>query len=174
MSAGRPDEWDDERRTRRAGSRYDDREDYDDAREYGGTREAALAKVGPPAVCLVVVSLLSLVIALIGAVAGMVMFQNPGPGKTEEDGVIVAVVCALYIPYSAVMLAGAVRMKALRGYGLAMTAAIMAVANIACFGVCGLLSVGFGIWALVAMQDANVKRQFRRTRGPARDYDDEY
>lgn len=55
---------------------------------------------------------------------------------------------------------GSIQMLKLRSYGLAMTAAIIAV--IPCFGPCCCLGIPFGIWALVVMNQPNVKLAFRR------------
>jgi hypothetical protein len=49
-------------------------------------------------------------------------------------------------------------MKSLRGYGYAMTGAI--VAMLPC-NLCCLLGLPFGIWAIMAMSREEVKRAFR-------------
>jgi hypothetical protein len=60
--------------------------------------------------------------------------------------------------YNSIILYGAVRMKNLRSFGLAMAACIMAI--VPCFD-CWLLSIPFGIWALVVLQKPEVKDAFR-------------
>ena len=57
------------------------------------------------------------------------------------------------------VIVGAVKMKNLKSYGLAMTAAIIAI--IPCSPCC-LLGLPFGIWALVVLNDENVKAAFYR------------
>ena len=53
---------------------------------------------------------------------------------------------------------GAVRMRKLESYPLAMTAAVLAI--LPCSGCC-ILSMPLGIWALVILLDAQVKESFR-------------
>jgi len=54
---------------------------------------------------------------------------------------------------------GAMKMKNLENYSLAMAAAIVAV--IPCISPCCLLGLPFGIWALVVLNDSSVKAAFR-------------
>jgi hypothetical protein len=58
-----------------------------------------------------------------------------------------------------VVLIGALRMKALRGYALAMTATILAM--VPCLSPCCLLGLPIGIWSLVVLLSADVKSAFR-------------
>ncbi len=60
--------------------------------------------------------------------------------------------------YNAVITYGAVKMKNLKSFGLAMTASILAL--IPC-GSCWLLGIPFGIWALVVLSRPDVKSAFR-------------
>ncbi len=53
---------------------------------------------------------------------------------------------------------GAVKMKNLQSYGLAMTASILAM--IPCVSPCCLLGLPFGIWALVVLGRPEVKSAF--------------
>lgn len=54
---------------------------------------------------------------------------------------------------------GSIQMLKLRNYGMAMTAAIISV--IPCVGPCCCLGIPFGIWALVVMNQPDVKLAFR-------------
>jgi hypothetical protein len=58
---------------------------------------------------------------------------------------------------AAVIFYGAIKMKDLQGYGLAMTAAILCL--IPCFSIC-CLGIPFGIWALIVLLNADVKAAF--------------
>lgn len=53
---------------------------------------------------------------------------------------------------------GALKMKNLQNYGLAMTAAIISV--IPCCGPCACLGIPVGIWALVVLNKPEVKSAF--------------
>ncbi len=66
---------------------------------------------------------------------------------------IVAILMGVFV------LIGAIKMKNLSGYGLAMTAAI--VAMIPCISPCCLLGLPLGIWALLVLADPSVKAAFR-------------
>ena len=64
----------------------------------------------------------------------------------------------LGILFDLVILFGAIKMRQLQNYGLAMTAAILAM--LPC-GLCCIIGLPFGIWALVILLDANVKAAFQ-------------
>ena len=61
------------------------------------------------------------------------------------------------------MLVGAMKMKKLESYGLAMTGAI--VGMVPYFSPCCLLGLPFGIWALVVLCDGSVKAAFHSRSG---------
>lgn len=54
---------------------------------------------------------------------------------------------------------GAMKMKNLESYGLAMAAAV--VAMVPCISPCCLLGLPIGIWAIVTLNDPAVKQSFR-------------
>ncbi len=56
-----------------------------------------------------------------------------------------------------IMLAGAVQMKKLKNYGLAMSASVIALLPCNC---CCLLCMSFGIWSLVVLNNPEVKDAF--------------
>ena len=60
---------------------------------------------------------------------------------------------------NALVIIGAIQMKKMKTYAMAMTAAIIAV--IPCVSPLCLLGLPFGIWALVVLNNANVKTAFR-------------
>jgi hypothetical protein len=59
-----------------------------------------------------------------------------------------------------VVIIGGHRMRRCRGRGFALTAAVLCIASPLLFGPCGVFGVGFGIWALVVLLNADVKREF--------------
>jgi hypothetical protein len=61
--------------------------------------------------------------------------------------------------WNAVILFGGIKMRKLQSRGLVMTAAILAV--IPCFNPCCLIWMPLGIWALVALNNPDVKASFR-------------
>jgi hypothetical protein len=77
--------------------------------------------------------------------------------KTPEIAMSVAQT-VVQIAGSIVVLLGALRMRALKSWGLALTGAILACTP--CSGCC-IVGLPFGIWALVVLNDASVKAAFQ-------------
>jgi hypothetical protein len=126
--------------------------------------ERARDRVAGPAIALMVVSLLTVVLALVSLglhiILGVVLVGMDRPGRRDPDianfaggacGALVALVC------NATILTGATKMKGLRSYGLAMTASIIALLP------CTVCWIGlpFGIWSLVVLNNPAVKDSFR-------------
>jgi predicted Zn finger-like uncharacterized protein len=142
------------RRRRRRG-RHDD---YTDA-------EAELAG---PAIALMVSAGLG-----IAANIACILFQlfsvgtnAPGPRKSEPGYVLgyslgmAMVSCGPFLPgiiICFIMWAGAIKMKRLQSFGLAMTACILAMIPCNC---CFILGIPFGIWGLVILNKPAVKEAF--------------
>jgi len=170
---GRPTE-DEPRPRRRRRREYDDEDD--DPR-------AAAADVAAPALWLELTGwgslLLLLVMCGILIVAGVVGGnQKPPPGQDPPELFIFLGTClgVIGLPYFGVIIYGARKLRNLSGRGWAMAGAILAVASLALFGLCGLPIIGPGIWALVVMNRPHVQAAFRRNarRGsPRYDEDDE-
>jgi predicted Zn finger-like uncharacterized protein len=94
------------------------------------------------------------------------MPPRPAPIKDHQDDEEMAFVGPFYIVYGVfaliaalIILIGSQKMKRLESYGLAMTAAVLMV--LPCFSPCGVISIGFGIWVLVALGNAEVRAAFR-------------
>ena len=66
----------------------------------------------------------------------------------------------LGLAFGGVMFYGALQMKDLRNYGLAMAAAIIAI--IPCSGPCYCIGIPAGIWALVVINKPEVKAAFTK------------
>jgi len=124
-------------------------------------------RVRTPAICLIVMSSLWLVVFTgITALYSLILvmsFAEPrfaGP-RGEAVGIISMMigVGVVGVVMSVVALMGAVRMKNLRSYGLAMTSAIIML--IPCIWPCWFLSMPFGIWALVVLANGEVRAAFR-------------
>ena len=69
------------------------------------------------------------------------------------------VVAFIMLVLGVLIILGGVKMKQLRSYGLAMTATILAM--IPCTSPCCVLGLPIGIWALVVLNNAEVKSAFR-------------
>lgn len=174
MSFDRPhDDFDPRPRRRDRGD--DDAGDYDDF--YGDTTADARARVAVPAMILIIASLLALV-GCLAVVVGIIclLYFAPPPGPNGPPVELLVGIYAggglLGVVYFAVQLVGAVRMKQLRSYPFAMTAAIMATSTLVCLGILSVFVMPFGIWALVVLCNADVKREFDQNRPRARADDD--
>jgi len=152
--------------------------------------EAGAREIANPAATLEILGWVSLVFALL-ACAVLVAYgisqannqpQPPanGPNRAKDDDPVVLIfvgfcVGILALPYFGLIAFGARKMRNLSSHGWAMTSAIMAIAALPLFGICGLPIFGPGIWALVVMNHLNVKAAFkrRRRRGRRDDYEDD-
>lgn len=133
-------------------------------------RARALQLVTAPAIGLMVVAGLGIASTLFGLAVliagGAVMPELPGLDpefariiRTVAFGPVGILIRVINLAIYVLILVGALRMQKLTGYGLVMTAAIIAM--IPCFtGPCCLLGLPFGIWALVVMNKPEVKSQF--------------
>ena len=131
----------------------------------GGGYQAAQAKVGGPAIGLMVVAGIGIVVQILNILVNLLgirmassdMEDNPMAGLIA--GPIVVVAGSLGILMGILILVGAMKMKKLESYGLAMAVTILAM--IPCISPCCLLGLPIGIWSLVVLLDPNVKASFR-------------
>lgn len=65
------------------------------------------------------------------------------------------------------VIVGAMKMRSLSGYPLALTGAIAGIIPV---GGCCCLTMPLGIWALVVLVNQDVKRAFARSRTPRDGY----
>jgi hypothetical protein len=171
MSFGPDDPYDDRERLPRR--RYhpsddnarwgDDRDDYDDGP--GPTDPAE--KVRTPGMLLLVIGILGVVLTVAVLVVLVVIAVTDPPRRNGElifNVIFGAVFGAISLAYFVVMAIGAARMRQCRSYGLSMTAAILAISSIALLGLCSVFILPFGIWAVVVLAQADVKRAFDRRR----------
>jgi hypothetical protein len=80
--------------------------------------------------------------------------------ETFASGGLGVAVASVAILAHAFVIVGALKMRNLQSYGLAMAAAI--VSMIPCSCCCFVPSMAFGIWALVVLLDKNVEAAFAR------------
>jgi hypothetical protein len=177
----REEEYEDDRPSRRPARRNDDYEDddrdrddeFDDdrprRRRSRRSREYAESKVAGPAICLMVVGGLMIALALFATIFSLVMAANPGamgggggggmgggPGGPPEPifNVIGGIITLIW---AGLIFFGGLQMKGLKSRGMAMTGAITSL--IPCSACC-ILTLPFGIWALVVLNDEQVKEAF--------------
>ncbi|OJH37781.1 hypothetical protein [Cystobacter ferrugineus] len=136
-----------------------------------GSRAAALEQVNVPAILLMVTAGLGVLVSLIG-LAQAVMGLNRVPPELLDDpniaqyrSLIQAVQGfggfsnVIVLLLSGLTFYGALKMKNLENFGLAMAASIIAI--LPCFGPCCCLGIPVGIWSLVVINKPEVKAAFR-------------
>ena len=126
----------------------------------------AASKVAGPAIGLIVVASLALVLIvanLIMTLRGATMFQMQNFGGQSPEilkfmqGTGAIIVAILGFVVYGLVLFGAIKMKKLESYGMAMTASILAL--LPCSACC-VVGLPFGIWALVVLNKPEVKAAF--------------
>jgi predicted Zn finger-like uncharacterized protein len=142
----------------------DDEEDDDHPYVRRGGRGYALARVQGPGILLQIYGIFWVLVGgalVLLAVYGAIQLQGPLPPAEKEDAIVMTAVggiCSvLGFVLGTVIWWGGTRMKALRTYGLALTATILTflVALLAC----AMLAV-VGIWPLVVLCDSAVREEF--------------
>jgi len=134
-------------------------------------RAAALQAVKGPAIALIVTASLGvLYYALSGILSffnGGMMFQSQMPPNIPPQmqefiqnmrGPLAGVISLVIAAVNGFVLFGAIKLLRLQSFGLVMAAVIVAMLPCQC---CCLLGLPFGIWALVVLNKAEVKSQFR-------------
>ena len=125
---------------------------------------AAADAVNGPAVGLMVTAILGFVLQATGLVFRLVgtsvmAMQRDMPGwVTMLSGTLGVVAGIIGILVSLLIFIGALKMKNLQNYALAMAASIISM--IPCISPCCLLGLPFGIWALVVLSKPEVKSAF--------------
>lgn len=122
-------------------------------------RGTALAAVSGPATALLAVAVLDIAL---NALSGVVILATLAGGAPNNDvprlvgncfGLIIR--CVL----QGLVIFGSLKMKSLESYGLAMTAGILSV--IPCCSPCLIIGIPFAIWALVVLNNPEVKGAFQ-------------
>ncbi|MFT7641688.1 MAG: hypothetical protein ACI9G1_003439, partial [Pirellulaceae bacterium] len=115
--------------------------------------EDAKGRVIGPAIAMMIVSVIVMLFIGLMCLAVLVKIAEEG---FDDDDIPVFIVFFIMFATQGIVALGAFRMMSLKNYGLAMTAAIISLA-------CGLgscLQLGFGIWALIVLADAQVREKF--------------
>ncbi len=135
-----------------------------------GTFDAVRA----PAVWLLITGVLNLVLAIVDLAQNarlLAMIQQgqklpelPPPLRELFQITPAVVVASIPINFVRIMLAaviiyGAIRMRRLEAYGLAMTASILSL--VPCLNCCCAVGIPIGIWALVVLTRPEVRASFR-------------
>jgi DNA-directed RNA polymerase subunit RPC12/RpoP len=127
----------------------------------------AAARVSAPATALIITGVLGVVGQVVGVVVNLIQITVgaglAGPGREVVPAMfgagVYAVVGVFGIALCVLVVVGAMKMKRLESYSLAMAAAVLSV--VPCTSPCCLLGVPFGIWALIMLNDSSVKAAFR-------------
>jgi len=119
------------------------------------------------AILQIAIAIIAFFLMLLGIVGAGIAAEEAGPHVREPP--LVGMFAQLFFNFfnlliglvvAIVVLLGAIRMKSLQSYGLAMTAAILSI--IPCTSpCCFLIGTPIGIWALVVLNDPAVKAAFR-------------
>ena len=151
------------------------------------TSAMIVSKVTPPAIALMVIGVLNCLMAVYQGINNLVMMtkgpellqQNPQFEQMQRDmeaqgvefdpaqfmqtmqmiGPIGIVIAILALVIGVVIILGALKMKQLRSYGMAFTSAVLAM--IPCLSPCCIFGLPIGIWAIVVLNNAEVKSAFR-------------
>lgn len=133
-----------------------------------GSRAEALSKTKVCAIFLFIITGFSVVHHLfVGISTVAVLAMNPGamqgmngPQGAEQMGQVVGGLAGgtIGIVMDVLLILGAYHLMNLKKYSLAMTGAI--IACIPCCGPCFVLGIPFGIWALVLLNNPEIKPHF--------------
>jgi predicted Zn finger-like uncharacterized protein len=139
--------------------------DFDDPLERRRhLRPAAMDAIAGPAIALLIVGIIGIVGSALGVCAGFMVSANAPAGRrqmnNEAEPYVVLCFYGVMLITSIVVVVCATKMRRLESYGAAMTGAILAV--IPCLSPCFLLGIPFGIWALVVLNQGDVKDAFYR------------
>jgi hypothetical protein len=136
----------------------------------GGSPAQAREAVSIPAILLMVMSALTILYSLFSLVRPVDSAQmdqilnNPDLAQFRGFAEFMSstggrlMVTLPFLVLNALVFFGALKMKNLQSYGLAMTAAIVSI--IPCCGPCYCLGIPVGIWALVVLRKPEVRASF--------------
>ncbi len=128
-------------------------------------RPDPLSQVNAPATGLIVVAILNFLasaISLVMHLAGASFMNAPGMEEAWArmfTGTIGLISNIINVGIGVLILLGALKMKKLESFGLAVTACILAI--VPCTSPCCLIGLPIGIWALVVLFRPEVKSAFR-------------
>ena len=122
--------------------------------ENAPARELALRRARPPAIILLVFTILSILFYGLALIGLAMEVAEIGWDDENTAGVVMVAVSTLFGLF---VIAGAIQMIQLKSHGLAMVAMALAIAPITC-QFC--VTLPFAIWGMVVLLDANVKSEF--------------
>jgi len=124
--------------------------------------DLAAERIAVPAVWLMALSGVNLLFLVLGLIHQAIRLQHglpPAGGRFQDMPPSVMISSAVVgLVLNAVILIGALRMRRLQSYALAMAAAIVAL--VPCFSPCCVLTLPFGVWAIVVLSDERVRNAF--------------
>ena len=134
-----------------------------------GPSDIAAVEIKGPAIALMVVSLIAIATGTFGligdafllmaGVVGELEDRNQGPISEYTQITIRIIWGIILLIASAFVFYGSLKMKNMRDYGTAKTAAIIAMVPL--LGPCCVLGIPFGIWAFTVLQKPHVRDAFR-------------
>ncbi|HLW64097.1 MAG TPA: hypothetical protein VKS79_02180 [Gemmataceae bacterium] len=146
-------------------------------RRRGILREEARGRVNAPGIGLIVTGVIG-ILAGFGRIAQLAYLLSVMPAGNNDMMMIQVFseggMALLNFVFGILIIRGAIKMRRLESYGLALTACILSI--IPCSGCC-ILGLVFGIWGLVVLNDQDVKSSFmagpQKKERPDRDGEDE-
>jgi hypothetical protein len=123
--------------------------------------------VGPPAIGLIVTGIIGMLAQLANILLNLLGMGMSGVAAASGDsgavgglmsGVIGLIWNGFCVLMGGLVIYGAIKMKSLKGYGVALTGAI--IAAIPCTSPCCFLGLPLGIWAIVVLMNQEVKSSF--------------
>ncbi len=122
-------------------------------------------QVNGPAIGLIVVAILGAIVQILSLILNLagasILAHSQLPKEAWANmfsGTLGVVSCVIAILLSGLIFFGAMKMKKLENYGLAMAASIIAM--IPCLSPCCLIGLPIGIWAVVVLAKPEVKSAF--------------
>jgi len=121
-------------------------------------------RVNGPGIALMVVGALAILYALVSVPLNIVNFAH-NPALQENNFPLPVLYGAIgfgaliFLIVGVLIIVGGMKMRAMQSYGLAMAAAILAMVP-CCDGMCCIVGLPIGIWALVVLMDQQVKQSF--------------
>jgi hypothetical protein len=132
-------------------------------RRRGMLREEARSRVNAPGIGLIVTGVLCILFGFVRlAQLAILLNAMPGGGGGNDEMLMIqgfteGGMALLNFIFGALIIRGAIKMRKLESYGLALTACILSI--IPCSGCC-ILGLIFGIWGLIVLNDQDVKGSF--------------
>lgn len=121
------------------------------------------SRVAGPAIALIVTAGIGILMSLFFLALNLLAIGVAQGNQQDQfammfQGGFGAILGFVRIAVDSVTIVGAIKMKNLSSYNFAMAGAILAM--IPCINSCCLLTMPFGIWALVVLQDNEVRQAF--------------